>query len=267
MDEFEEVFGRCVLQEQPIKVCKHEMMEKDENGLHICKSCGHECEIFDYAPEWRVYSDDPSKNPIRCHNLTSDQTSLDKILEKQNIILSEFIKTRIEERYNKIVQSVRNRGKARLSIVAACLFVIYKEIGETKTSEHIRGMFSLTKKRLTTGLNTYYSFFPEERTKITQAHELVNIFVTPEMKPFLSEIVSFCQAMEKRTSTLNRSCPQAVAAACILFYVTREKGMTVQKSAFANSVGLSEITINRLVKEIDLIRNRFEIVDGVTKLK
>ena len=274
MDEYEETFGVkvCNIQNKSDsgERCKHLNMEQDENGLHVCPDCGVEKEIFDYEPEWRHYQDQQGKDPIRCHFVYTDQNTLDKVFEKLQIRIEEKIKTQIEAKYRVIIAGTTTRGRGRLAVIAACLFIVYKTMGATKPNEQIRNMFGLSKKSLTEGLSIYYQFFPQERTKITKAHDLIPscISQTKNISPDLSpEISQFTSVIEDKSVQLLRSCPQAIAAACILFYVSTVKKQQIHRATFANCVGLSEITITRLYKEIARIIKHFEIKDGFTRLK
>ena len=80
--------------------------------------------------------------------------------------------------------------------------------------------------------------------------EIMNKFNSTESQ--IQEVIELYAKIKNRSSILNRSRPQSVAAGLVRYYILlKDKGITM--SDFKEKVQLSELTINRIVKEIGKI--------------
>jgi transcription initiation factor TFIIIB Brf1 subunit/transcription initiation factor TFIIB len=249
----------CGISIQPdIKKCLHENSYEEDNGLHICKDCNEEIEIFSFEPEWRYYQggdNGSSKDPARCHRGRATGKSLSKMFEELKIDILDAIKAQVESKYNKVVGNNTVRGKGRKSIVAACLFYTYRDFGEYRTSDYVRNLFKLTKKNMSDGLSDYYKCFPEARVEHTTPENLLRwIFtLTGVNKSHYRKVVQISRYLENSSRLLERSSPQSVASAIVYFYLCLfpehkfELGLT--KNKFAEKALLSDITVTKLVRE------------------
>ena len=238
--------------------CLHENTYEGDNGLHLCKDCGEEIEIFDFQPEWRYYGgfdNRSTKDPARCHRGRPSGKNLTKMFEELKIDIPNAIKAQVESKYNKVVGKNTVRGKGRRSIVAACLFYTYREFGEYRTSDYIRNLFFLTKKNMSDGLSDYYAAFPDARTEHTTPENLIRwIFtLTGVNQNHYRRVVQISRYLENSSRLLERSSPQSVASAIVYFYLCLfpehkfELGLT--KNKFAEKALLSDITVTKLVRE------------------
>jgi len=242
--------------------CSHENKYEDSNGLHICSDCNAELEFFNDEPEWRFYpgaDNKSSKDPSRCHTGKSSIKTLSKLFDSLKLSIPQAIKAQVESKYNKIVGTNTVRGKGRRSIIAACLFYTYMEFGECRTTDYIRDMFELTKKDMSSGLTEYCRVFPEARTQYITPKNLLGwiLTLTGVGKEHYRKIVQISKYLENSSQLLQRSSPQSVASATVYFYLClnpkykEELGLT--KSQFAIKALLSDITVNKLVKEASAI--------------
>ena len=259
--EFQRIKESEITTKQPEK-CPHENTYEGDNGLHLCKDCNQEIEIFNFEPEWRYYhgSDNrSSKDPARCHRGRAPGKSLSKMFEELKIDVPDAIKAQVESKYNKVVGNNTVRGKGRKSIVAACLFYTYREFGEYRTSDYVRNLFKLTKKNMSDGLSDYYTAFPEARTEHTTPENLLRwIFtLTGVDQSHYRKVVQISRYLENSSRLLERSSPQSVASAIVYFYLCLfpehkfELGLT--KNKFAEKALLSDITVTKLVREAAVI--------------
>ena len=56
-----------------------------------------------------------------------------------------------------------------------------------------------------------------------------------------------------RSSKLNRARPQSVAASVVYYWIEQSKGLDIPISDFATTTELSELTISKNLREIELI--------------
>lgn len=236
-------------------VCSH---TETENG--ICLTCSCEIKILDFEPEWRFYgsSDNKlSKDPSRCQMMGRAKSNIDKIFVDHGLgkLFSEKIKLMTNIRYKKIAGDGTYRGVTKKSIVAACLLHVLSDNGDFRTSEEIRKLLGLTKKKMHEGINRYYEVFPKQRgRKKTAPSGLVgrtmkNVKLPMEHYQVLFELT---KELENTDHDLTRSTPQAVVSSIIYCYITMvpELQSFSNKTEFSNKVGISEITIGKLVKII-----------------
>lgn len=241
-----------------IDECNHENSYEGENGFYICEDCGFEVEVLNFQPEWKYYgsSNGYNKDQSRCHKERGSEKNLDKIFDNLPDKISKAIKSCVEKKYYKIVGTDTVRGKKRESIVAACLFHVYQDFGEARTSDYIRTLFDIKKKKMSQGLNDYYRTFPKDRVKLVKTEHLIKwlMTLTGINRSHYKNIINVCRYFNNTARTLKRSSPQSVAASIIYFYLCWNKkykselGLT--KSQFAQKAMLSDITITKLTKEM-----------------
>ena len=70
------------------------------------------------------------------------------------------------------------------------------------------------------------------------------------------EIVCLYEKIKNKSSMINRSRPQSVSSSLIYYYICKKKGSNnVNIKDFVKKVNLSELTINKISKEINKILN------------
>jgi len=239
--------------------CKHTDKYKDNNGLYICRACGDELFELNFDPEWTYYGQSDNKrsaDPARCHrSRSSNKEGVGKVFGELKLEVAAAIRAQVSIRYDKIVNGETVRGKSRRAIVAACLFHIYPEFGQVRTSDYIRSLFDLTKKRMSEGLRRYYATFPEATSFHIRPVDLLSwiLTLTGIDKSHYRKIVCITRYLENSSRLLKRSSPQSVAAGIVYFYLClnpkykAELGLT--KNKFAEKARLSDITVNKLVRE------------------
>ena len=88
---------------------------------------------------------------------------------------------------------------------------------------------------------------PQENLEIMEIMD--KFYATAEQK---EEVLELYKCIENKSSLLNRSRPQSVASGIVRYYIL-QKGKDVPIAVFKAKVNLSELTINRIVKEIERI--------------
>jgi transcription initiation factor TFIIIB Brf1 subunit/transcription initiation factor TFIIB len=244
--------------------CEHPVC-MDVDGINICRECGCEVEILDFQPEWRYYGASDtraSRDPSRCHrSKESTRGGIDKVFQDAKLgHLPQAIRKKTEQKYKKIVGDETVRGRGRKSIVAACLLNTFRDDGDIRTADEIGGLFGLTKQEMSTGLTKYHAKFPESRVVIIKPSDLIRriMHLTKIDFSHYRNILRISRCLEKVDATLNRSTPQSVASAIVYLYIcltldldtssSLRESMGITKTKFARDVGLSDITITKLVK-------------------
>lgn len=241
--------------------CKHSNTLETENGLTYCKDCGIEIEKLDFKPEWRYYHDSDNrsmKDPSRCQNKGNSKTTLDDILQRNNIEVKDVIKSFIEIEYKKIIKNEKSskRGNEAKSIICACHMYVLRRFGEYRTTEYMRNMYNLKKNKMTYGIATYLKANRDDRATTTKPEDLIKwiMRITGVEEEHYSKILALCKYFENTHQALIRSNPRSVASAYIYFYLCLkpeyQQSLGLTKSKFARKAGLSDITITKLVRTI-----------------
>lgn len=267
-EEMLEIFGdeetirnvRARLLDAPLNEdCTHEVCF-DADGLNICKECGCEVESLDFQPEWRFYGSSDNRNakdPSRCHSSAeSNRGGIDDVFTAAKLNhLSLAIRKKTEAKYRQIVGKETLRGKGRKSTVAACLLFTFRDEGDVRTSDDIRKLFELKKQEMSEGLTKYLAVFPNDRLQHIKPSDLIRRIMhqTKIDFRFYKYVLRMAKALEKVDYTLNHSSPQSVASAIVYLYLcltpSVKENLGLTKTKFAREVGLSDITISKLVKK------------------
>lgn len=241
------------------KICHHDN-KQEEDGREVCVDCGEVFLFMTFDPEWRYYGDADNrtkKDPSRCHIIKAQTRNIDDVVAKLELPMA--IKAQTEQKYLQVVGKETVRGVGRRSIVAACLFHVYMERDDHRTSDEIRNMFHLTQRSLSMGLTKYYSVFKEDRQKMIRPKDLIKRILRSTGIPesHYPKILKLNNILENCSSSMTRSCPQAISAAVVYLYLClfpalREK-YDLHKMRFAQKVGLSDITITRITNECSVL--------------
>jgi transcription initiation factor TFIIIB Brf1 subunit/transcription initiation factor TFIIB len=238
------------------EICLHKSTNNN-NGLEICSDCGIEIyKELSLEPEWRYYGDSDSKHasdPSRCHIRKCDDKNIYKDIEKYNF-QSDILKE-TNENYIKVTKGQIRRGNFRKSIIFACVFNAYKDRGTPQNPEELREKFGLTKKEASKGL-TFYNLNKGNKKKPIYVSPIS--FIPRIMEKFnagdthISRVTELYNKIYNRSQLLNRSNPQSVISGLIYYYF-RLIGGNISCTKFSKIVKLSDITINRISKNISEI--------------
>jgi transcription initiation factor TFIIIB Brf1 subunit/transcription initiation factor TFIIB len=242
--------------------CQH-LFIINESGTLLCNDCGTELsKVMSYEKDWRYYgSDDTRKNsdPNRCHIRKMEDKSIFKDVE--NFGFSDKIVNSANDIYTQVTKGKIYRGNSRKAIIFGCIFHSIKLNGKSYTCENLREIFKLDRKIILKGLKHVNLNAPKEsqiRSKVNSSKDLVDEYIqkfdmTDEDK---TEIFELYQKIKNKSSMINRSRPQSVTSSLIYYYICKKKGFNnVNIKDFVKKVNLSELTINKISKEIYKIIN------------
>jgi len=240
------------------KECEH-ASTFESSGITLCGDCGAEIIILDFQPEWRYYGagdHKSAKDPSRCHgSKESTKGGIDKVFQdaKQGH-LPLGIRQATESKYKTIVGGTTVRGSGRKAIVAACLMYTYRDEYDFRTSDEIRVMFDISKKKMSEGLTRYYRTFPESRVAVVTPIKMLRriMRLTGVGTEHYKKICRLIRALDKTNEILNRSSPQSVASAAVYLFLCLNTDirdeLNITKRQFASAVDISDMTISKLAK-------------------
>ena len=161
--------------------------------------------------------------------------------------------------YLQVTKGQILRGNSRKSIIFASIFHAFKISGNPQPHDKLMKIFSLNKKNSLKGLKYVNLNAPKNSlihtTYITPENLIEDIMdkfkATKEQK---QEVVDLYNKIKNKSSKINRARPQSVASSLTYFWICY-KGMDISLKEFAKKSDLSELTIDRLAKEIAVVLN------------
>jgi len=245
-------------------LCKHENIV-NEKGVIVCIDCGEEIQqLISHEKEWRYYGQNDNKhtsNPNRVQMRRSEDRNI--YADLSNLGLNQQIISYANKLYCDITDKKILRGKNRRRIIYGCVFFAHVNLGIKPNHERLSSLFGIDPKE---GLKGLKDIKLENCMKYDSKKDLNIDCITPSnlvedtMKKFsaskqqIQEVLEIYDSIKNRSSTLNRARPQSVASG-VVFYWILVKGKDISIKDFADKVQLSELTINKMVKEIFTIKS------------
>jgi transcription initiation factor TFIIIB Brf1 subunit/transcription initiation factor TFIIB len=248
-----------------ITSCSHENIIS-EKGVGVCVDCGEEINHqITHDKEWRYYGQSDTKHssdPNRVQMRKNEERSIFKDVE--NLGFSESIVAKANKIYAQVTEGKIFRGNHRKAIVFACVFHAYKMSGKPQSHERLIQIFNLNRKTGLRGLKYVNLYAPKDSkirtTYITPIHIIEEIMEKfSATKEQTQEVVTLYEQIRNKSSRLNRSRPQSVASGLVFYWICI-KGKEITLKDFAKKVILSELTINRIAKEIAEVLETPDIV-------
>lgn len=242
------------------KLCSHRNVIHEGSSTQ-CMDCGEEIsQDISFDKEWRMYSNSGSastSDPTRCQARKQDTKTIFKDVEHMKF--SERVVSLANKFFMDSTQGKIFRGNSRKAIIFACIFKAYKEIDTPKSSDTLVEVFGITKKCGIRGykflnLNSSKTREPQTETKyitpINLIEEIMDKFdASIEQK---KKVIDIYERIRNKSSTINRSRPQSVAAGLVYYYITMS-GRNINIKEFVGYVNLSDLTVNKIAKEITRI--------------
>lgn len=237
-----------------------------EKGVVECTDCGEEIsKKIQHTKEWRYYGQIDTRkisDPNRVQQRKSEDRNIYKDVE--NMGFSDKIISEANKIYFQVTQGKIFRGNSRKAIVFACIFHSYKLSGKPQSHEKLIGIFKLDRKAGLKGLKHVNLHAPKNSqirttyiTPINLVEEIMEKFsATKEQK---QEVIKLYHMIKNKSSRLNRSRPQSVASGLVYFWIcSKNKDITLKQ--FTKKVSLSELTVNKIAKEISEVIGSPEIL-------
>jgi len=228
----------------------------EERGVGICIDCGEEVEEkVSHEKEWRYYGQNDNKHssdPTRAQLRKSDERNIYKDVE--TLGLSEKIVAKANKLYADVVKGKIYRGNFRRSIIFACVFHAFKISRNPQSHERLIEMFKLTRKTGLKGLKFVNLNAPKQSkirttyiTPVDLVGDIMDSFsATEEQK---KEVVGIYEQVKDKSLKLNRSRPMSYSAGIVFYWILLKK-KNISLKEFSKKVVLSELTINRIAREV-----------------
>ena len=235
--------------------CKHSNII-DENGIVCCVDCGIEMEKSIYQEkEWRYYGQADNKrmsDPNRVHLRKMEERNIFKDVE--NMGFSDKIVSLANQIYIQVTKGKIFRGNSRKAIIFASIYHSFKVQDKPQPHENLIKIFKLDRKNALKGLKHVNLNIPRDSiihttyiTPINLVEDIMDKFyATPEHK---KEVRQLYDKISNKSSKINRSRPQSIAAGLVFFWICY-KGLDISIKDFASKTDLSELTINKISREI-----------------
>tara|TARA_Y100000389_G_C17372760_1_gene469929 strand:+ start:265 stop:1149 length:885 start_codon:yes stop_codon:yes gene_type:complete len=237
-----------------------------ENGNKTCLDCGQEIQKqITHDKEWRYYGNSDSKrsnDPNRVQLRKIDDRNIFK--DVNNMGFSDKIIKLANQIYNETTNGKIFRGNSRKAIIFACIFHAYKLLGQPQSHEKLIRMFSINKKSGLKGLK-HVNLNAPKNSQIHTSYITPKNLISDILDNFSGnikqkeEVIEIYNKIKNKSSKINRSRPQSIAAGLVYYWMLKTK-INITIKDFANKVNLSELTINKIIKEISKILNTPELV-------
>lgn len=257
----------------PSCACIHPNTVNEGNVL-LCEDCGEEMEKsseYDTGLKYFGSCDTRhSSDPGRCQPRKIEDRSIfgdvsnmgfsDKIISIANGIYIEV--TKGDGNKQKIY-----RGNTRKAIIFACIFHAYKISGNPRSWETLIRTFGLNRKDGLKGLKHVNLKVPKDSpvrttyiTPINLINEIMSEFqATKEQK---DEVNALYRKIENKSSKINRSRPQSIASGLVYYWICKNgKNVTIRE--FSKKIYLSELTINKIYKEICTLLDKHRLTSSM----
>lgn len=229
----------------------------EEKGVEICIDCGAEVDSSAKIDVLRPHTENNKNiNDIsRIHIRKTDERTIYKDVE--NLGLAESIVSKANKLYTEVVNGKIYRGNFRRSIIFACVFHAFKISKNPQSHDRLIEMFNISRKMGLKGLKFVNLNAPKTSviriTYITPV-DLVgdimdNFSATEEQK---KEVIDIYEKVRDKSLKLNRSRPMSYSAGIVFYWICLKKKPITLKE-FSKKVTLSELTINRIAKEVSFL--------------
>ncbi len=239
-------------------ICSHEDVAY-ENNVTLCLECGVEVskDVF-LGNEYKYLSNDDTRriDPHRINNKKLDDKNIFKDVEHMNF--NEPIILQANKMYVQVTNFQTYRGKTRKAIIFACIYYSFKLNNITQSYDSLLKMFDISRKISLKGLK----FVKLNTTKENNIHgtqltveniiiDIMNKFNSNEKQQ--NEVIELYTKIKNKSSKINRSRPASIGSSVIYYWLSKKNNIHISLKDFSDKVDLSELTISKIIKEIDTI--------------
>lgn len=235
-----------------------------DKDIEICINCGEELNANSQKNDIK-YTVNPHNIQIR----KSEERAIYKDVE--SLGFSEQIVFNANDKYIDVTGQQIYRGNMRKAIVFGCVFESFKESSEPQSFEKLIGLFKIPKKIGSKGIKHVNLHSKKKKptclstpiTKSTVSTTVITpaVLIKENMKKFnanseqIQDVISLYERVKNRSSQLNRCRPQSLANSLVYYWI-KQTNKNIPIKDFIKVVDLSEMTINKIMKEITTILNK-----------
>lgn len=241
------------------KGCMHQDVTQDKTKM-ICRSCGQVLSICsEDNKEWLNHNvnNQYGKN-TRIHIRKTKEKTIFKDIKQCNF--NRNIMDIANETYINITNNKIYRGRSRKAIIYACIMFAHRMLNIQFNNQIILKMFQIDKKSGLMGIRFLHKNLDKSKKRklslqkvsnsLSTIHNIMTLFHATQNQ--INEVELLYEKIKNRSSKINRSRPRSIANALIFYWITQKK-INIDIEQFSQKVNMSELTINKLLKEIKLL--------------
>lgn len=236
-------------------ICEHKSVFIEDH-LTICNDCGEELNRqMVYQHEWSSFKQKETginTNKMRVKKRTIIERDIYKDIDKFEF--AHDISSFGNLIYNDVTNGKIFRGNSRKFIVFGCIYHSYNHHNRYKNIEVLATTFGISKKNALKGLRFI-------NLNLTKSMSIISIFITPlslfddilnkfkASETQKADVIDLYNKIKNRSSLLNRSRPMSVAAGIVWYWIVL-RGIKINIKEYSKKVGLSDMTIIKINREI-----------------
>jgi len=178
----------------------------------------------------------------------------------QRADLPKIISETAQSYYRNISETKISRGSNRIGIIAACIYYSCKECEVPRSTGELALLFDIDSKIMTRGCKNFTEIMrmSKDRKRIQDQksinlHDFTERFchklgIITEHQIEITKLSHLCVSLD----LVNDNTPPAMASGCIYLYLRWNK-IPADKKAIASVCRISEVTINKCSKKLELV--------------
>lgn len=197
--------------------------------------------------------------PYKERSLYKVFIDIQEISKKNN--LPNIIINEAKSLYSIISQTKISRGTNRKGIIAACVYFACKECNVPRSSNEIAEMFSIETTIMTKGVKKAQEIISMNKKNKKRLSKSISIHPEDFIERFCNrlelnkedtkKITEICKKCMNK-NIISENTPPSIAAGCIYYYIKKIDNITITKKDISNICKISEVTINKCTKKIEL---------------
>lgn len=162
--------------------------------------------------------------------------------------------------YSVISSTKISRGSNRKGIIAACVYFSCKDSNVPRSVNEIADIFGIKNTILTKGCKQFKEIIQMNKLNVKRINDSNSVTIDDFIDRFCSKLhlskeeIDVIKHLSKRSQELNlinENTPPSMAAGCIYLYI-KEKNLEISKSDISEVCKISEVTINKCYKKLEL---------------
>ena len=169
--------------------------------------------------------------------------------------------------YTIISKTKISRGSNRRGIIAACVYFSCKECNVPRSSNEIAEMFDIKQTIMTKGVKKAQEIISMNKKNKQRLSKPSSIQAIDFIERFcnklnmdinsIKDINIICEKCMKE-NIISENTPPSIAAGCIFYYIKKNSIENITKKNISEICKISEVTINKCTKKIELNDNLFD---------
>ncbi len=220
------------------------------------------CTIIKYDGNWKMNRVNRYQRwnsmPYKERSLYKVYKEIEDKCNKSN--LPKIIYETAQSYYLTISETKISRGSNRIGIIAACIYFSCKECGVPRSTNELSSLFEINNKIMTKGCKNFTEIMRMSKHRDrTQCQESISlhdfIYRFSHKLKINEEDINKIKLLSELCDKLNLTddnTPPSMAAGCIFLYLKTKK-IPFDKKNISNVCKISEVTINKCSKKIELL--------------